>query len=232
MKVGTIMKRMLWVVLLMSCGATFIFSLYPLYRKYNQENSLQIKQDVDKKPAEKPVQTVDSIIPAAPDSIPVLVNKQNKLPEDYEPVDLIDPSIPFIFNEKSEKRKMRAEAAGVIETLFAAAKKQGVELLGVSAYRSHTTQTALFNYYVEKDGYEKAITYSAPPGTSEHETGLAIDVTGGDGRLRQRNVLQERKRPGGWRTMQPITALLSAIRRVRRRLPATNTSHGTFAMWE
>jgi zinc D-Ala-D-Ala carboxypeptidase len=57
-----------------------------------------------------------------------------------------------------------------------------VELLGVSAYRSHEAQTAFFNYYVKKDGYEKAITYSAAPGTSGHETGLAIDVTGGDGK--------------------------------------------------
>lgn len=79
--------------------------------------------DTDKKPAEKPDQTVDSIKTSAPDSSPVLVNKQNNLPEDFEPVDLIDPSIPFIFNEKSEKRKMSVESAGAIETLFTAAKK-------------------------------------------------------------------------------------------------------------
>lgn len=139
--------------------------------------------DEDKKAEEKPDQTVDSIEASAPpDSIPVLVNKQNKLPEDYHPGDLIVPDIPFIFEEMSEKRKMRAEAASAIEKLFAGAERQGVALLGVSAYRSHEAQTSLFNYYVEQDGYEKAITYSAAPGTSEHETGLAIDVTGGDGK--------------------------------------------------
>jgi D-alanyl-D-alanine carboxypeptidase len=118
---------------------------------------------------------------ANPGSIPVLVNKQNKLPENYKPADLVNADIPFIFNEKSEKRKMRSEAASAIERLFSAAKQQGYKLLGVSAYRSHTDQVSLFNSYVKKDGYVKARTYSAIPGTSEHETGLAIDVTGGSG---------------------------------------------------
>jgi D-alanyl-D-alanine carboxypeptidase len=95
---------------------------------------------------------------------------------------LVYTAIPFIFSGKSEKKKMRREAAGAIANLFASAKQQGVKLLGVSAYRSHITQTALFNAYVKKDGYLKARTYSALPGTSEHETGLAIDVTGGNGK--------------------------------------------------
>jgi zinc D-Ala-D-Ala carboxypeptidase len=116
-----------------------------------------------------------------PEVIPVLVNKGNKLPKDYQPSDLIYPDIPFMFEQKAEKRQMRAVAGSAIAKLFAGAKRDGVHLLGVSAYRSHGSQTALFNYYVDRDGYEAASTYSAVPGTSEHETGLAIDVTGGNG---------------------------------------------------
>jgi zinc D-Ala-D-Ala carboxypeptidase len=116
------------------------------------------------------------------ESISVLVNNLHKLPESYSPPDLICADIPFVFQEKTEKRKMRAEAAGAIKDLFIDAKAQGISLLGVSAYRSHATQTALFQSYVSKDGFEEAKTYSALPGTSEHETGLAIDVTGGDGK--------------------------------------------------
>jgi D-alanyl-D-alanine carboxypeptidase len=119
---------------------------------------------------------------AKPESIPVLVNKKNKLPENYVPKDLVYTSIPFTFKEKTEKRKMRSEAATAISKLFTESKNQGVSLLGVSAYRSHATQVALFDSYVKRDGYAKAITYSALPGTSEHETGLAIDVTGGNGK--------------------------------------------------
>lgn len=36
------MKRMLWIVLMMSCGATYISSLFPLYGKYYQLSSLEI----------------------------------------------------------------------------------------------------------------------------------------------------------------------------------------------
>jgi D-alanyl-D-alanine carboxypeptidase len=117
-----------------------------------------------------------------PEAIPVLVNKKNKLPETYTPGDLVYPAIPFTFKEKLPKREMRCEAAKAIEELFAGANMDGISLLGVSAYRSHESQTALFNHYVSIDGYDAAITYSALPGTSEHETGLAIDVTGGNGK--------------------------------------------------
>ncbi|MEH7156534.1 M15 family metallopeptidase [Neobacillus drentensis] len=123
-----------------------------------------------------------SVQASSQEVIPVLVNKSNRLPNNYQPRDLIYPDIPFTFQQKMEKRQMRSEAGAAIERLFAGAKQQGVNLLGVSAYRSHASQTALFNYYVKQDGYEEAITYSAVPGTSEHETGLAIDVTGGDGK--------------------------------------------------
>lgn len=119
---------------------------------------------------------------AHPSSIEVLVNKSNLLPDNYEPADLVYPNVPFIFKEKIEKRMMRKEAAQALEKLFQAAKADGMELAGVSAYRSHTRQVAVFNSYVKKDGLEKAKTYSAIPGTSEHETGLAIDVGTLDGK--------------------------------------------------
>ncbi|PLT28637.1 peptidase M15 [Peribacillus deserti] len=116
-----------------------------------------------------------------PTAITVMVNKENKLPDGYVPGDLVYTTIPFIFQEKLEKKKMRKEASDAVSRLFTGAKADGIELLGVSAYRSYVTQTALFNAYVQKDGYEKARTYSAVPGTSEHQTGLSIDVTGGNG---------------------------------------------------
>ncbi|MFH5186442.1 D-alanyl-D-alanine carboxypeptidase family protein [Paenibacillus sp. TAB 01] len=119
---------------------------------------------------------------ANPESVTVLVNKQYSLPSSYEPKDLVYPNVPFTFKEQIEKRKMRKEAAQALEKLFAGAKKDGIFLAGVSAYRSHATQTSVYNNYVKKDGEEKARTYSAVPGHSEHETGLAIDVSGSDGK--------------------------------------------------
>ncbi|MCQ2011293.1 M15 family metallopeptidase [Sporolactobacillus sp. STSJ-5] len=119
---------------------------------------------------------------ADPESTLVLVNKYFKLPDNYVPSDLVDLDVPFIFSGKSEKKKMRAAAAKPLKEMFAAAKQDGVQLAGVSAYRSHKTQIALFNYYVRRDGEKKAQNFSARPGMSEHETGLAIDVSGINGK--------------------------------------------------
>lgn len=121
-------------------------------------------------------------VAAKPESMTVLVNKQFKLPDTYKPSDLVYPDVNFVFAEKIEKRMMRKEAAGALENMFAAAKKDGTPLAGVSAYRSHSTQTTLFNRYVQKDGEAAAKKYSAVPGHSEHETGLAIDVAGSTGK--------------------------------------------------
>ncbi|MHA7967064.1 M15 family metallopeptidase [Paenibacillus sp. CAU 1782] len=124
----------------------------------------------------------DIPVVAEPASLTVLVNPVNKLPEDYSPDDLVYPDVRFTFSEKLEKRMLRKEAAEALEVMFAAAEQDKIYLAGVSAYRSHETQTKLFERYVKRDGYEKARTYSALPGTSEHETGLAIDVSGSDGK--------------------------------------------------
>lgn len=140
------------------------------------------------------VKTEDGmVVIAKPADMAVLVNKQNKLPEEYNPSDLVYPDVRFIFAEKLDKRMMRQEAAAALEKMFKAAENDGAMLAGVSAYRSHSTQTTLFERYVKKDGLEKARTYSAFPGTSEHETGLAIDVTSSDGKCAADNCFADTK---------------------------------------
>ncbi|TVY05589.1 M15 family metallopeptidase [Paenibacillus cremeus] len=131
------------------------------------------------KPKSKPP-TVQVV--ANPTSIAVLVNKSFSLPNPYVPKDLVEPNVNLIFPEHSEKRSMRQEAAGALEKLFKAATADDLPLAGVSAYRSFETQKYLYNQYVEKDGKEAANKYSAKPGQSEHQTGLAIDVSGDDGK--------------------------------------------------
>ena len=56
------------------------------------------------------------------------------------------------------------------------AKAVGISIPLVSGYRSYETQEKLHNKYVKKDGEEVANTYSAKPGESEHQTGLAFDI--------------------------------------------------------
>ncbi|MFZ5826432.1 MAG: M15 family metallopeptidase [Bacillota bacterium] len=118
---------------------------------------------------------------AKPAAVAALVNKQFRLPEDYRPTDLVEPKVPFIFKEQHEKRLMRAEAARALEAMFTAAEKDGIYLAGVSGFRSYETQKALFAYYVRTQGEEMARKYSAEAGHSEHQTGLAMDVSGSTG---------------------------------------------------
>jgi len=112
-----------------------------------------------------------------PDEILVLVNKERSLPSDYAPRDLVQPDVRFGFAEDSPRRFMRAEAARALERLFARAAEQGVDLVAQSGYRSYETQESIHQYHVRRLGEEEARRVSALPGQSEHQTGLAMDVS-------------------------------------------------------
>ncbi|AGK54382.1 carboxypeptidase YodJ [Bacillus sp. 1NLA3E] len=107
-----------------------------------------------------------------------LVNKQFALPDGYVPNDLTRPNVDFSFGNKDiEKSYMRKKAAVALEKMFKDAKKNGVELQAVSGYRSYDRQVALFNAEVDRVGKDKAIQAVAVPGNSEHQTGLAMDIS-------------------------------------------------------
>jgi D-alanyl-D-alanine carboxypeptidase len=87
----------------------------------------------------------------------LIANKTYALPSDYDPG--VDPT-----------------AKSALSKMIAAAKKDGIKLWICSGYRDYDLQSRLYNNYVKKDGKEKADTYSARPGHSEHQSGLAFDL--------------------------------------------------------
>lgn len=106
----------------------------------------------------------------------ILINKTNPVDSTYAPEDLA--SIQYFATDRSkEGRFMRAEAAAQFETLVEAAAKEGYELVMTTAYRSYGFQNTLYTNYVERYGEEEANTFSAKPGQSEHQSGLAVDVS-------------------------------------------------------
>nr|WP_289037589.1 M15 family metallopeptidase [uncultured Allobacillus sp.] len=111
-----------------------------------------------------------------PDSEQVIVNKDRKLPDGYEPPDLMIPDVAFQAVNQ-ERKHLRKPAALALEKLFKAAEEDGIELVAVSGYRRYETQVYLYNRNVEVKGKEYADQYSAKPGHSEHQTGLAMDVS-------------------------------------------------------
>jgi len=68
------------------------------------------------------------------------------------------------------------EARQALDKMLAEAKQQGFDLVAFSGYRSFDYQTTLYNNYVNRDGQAAADRYSARPGYSEHQTGLAFDI--------------------------------------------------------
>ncbi|MDG5787749.1 D-alanyl-D-alanine carboxypeptidase family protein [Evansella sp. AB-P1] len=112
-----------------------------------------------------------------PEDILVLVNKEYVLPRDYEPADLIIPNVPFSNEEYHERQYLRKEAAHALEKMFQAIEEEGLELYATSGYRSFFTQKQIFPNNVGQHGFERANETSAFPGESEHQTGLAMDVT-------------------------------------------------------
>lgn len=127
------------------------------------------------------------------DAYLVLVNAWNLLDENDVPDDLT-----AVVNTRQDGRntqKLRLYAAKALEALFTELFACGYDDLGptgypmsvTSAYRSYSYQIQLFNSYVEREmnnntsltrAEAEAIveTYSARPGTSEHQTGLCVDM--------------------------------------------------------
>ena len=102
----------------------------------------------------------------------LLVNKYNYLTEDYVPSNLENISTTYA----RSGMQLVKEAKEAFETLSESAKKDGMNVIAMSSYRSYDYQVNLYNNYVAQDGKEAADKYSARPGYSEHQTGLAVDV--------------------------------------------------------
>ncbi|MDO4926970.1 MAG: D-alanyl-D-alanine carboxypeptidase family protein [Turicibacter sp.] len=114
-----------------------------------------------------------------PSSLTTLVNKNFRLPSNYVPADLVLLDVPLYNNSPSNLANyMRSEAAVALKNMFNTAQSEkGYKLVARSGYRSYKTQETLYNNYVSTKGQVWADTYSARPGHSEHQTGLAIDIT-------------------------------------------------------
>jgi len=102
-----------------------------------------------------------------PGSIYVLCNKYNRLPADYVPTEYLNAGGRALF--------LRSEAQAQFDMMRAAAAKSGVNIYIVSGYRSYAVQDQIYSSYKKSDP-NGADRYSARPGHSEHQTGLAADL--------------------------------------------------------
>lgn len=104
-----------------------------------------------------------------PDDITVLINKVNEIPKDYKPKDLVKVI--------DSSQMLRKEAANAYKKFYQAAKKRNIEIYSISGYRTNKTQTLYWNNQCKVHGEEYASQYSAYPLRSEHQLGLALDIS-------------------------------------------------------
>lgn len=88
----------------------------------------------------------------------LIVNKTYSIPSDYYPGGLL-PNCAASFNE-----------------MQLAAADEGLDIYISSGFRSYSSQSSIYSRYCARDGAAAADRYSARPGHSEHQTGLAIDL--------------------------------------------------------
>lgn len=144
------------------------------------EASLNLKTSVKKKinKAETFSEVVDipttSLVPESMlnDEL-ILVNRKNSLPKTFEPV---LATIPEKYAVSSGYRAT-ANTVNAFEKLAdTMVKETGLRIFVTSSYRSYDYQSQLYNGYVAKHGQKEADRFSAKPGHSEHQTGLALDL--------------------------------------------------------
>lgn len=107
----------------------------------------------------------------------LLVNKSSGLPEGFDPGALATPAVALSKRTSSKVHVIREDITADVEALFAAGLEAGNKLVFVSGYRDRATQKYLWESYAARNSPAEADTYSARPGHSEHETGLAFDLS-------------------------------------------------------
>ncbi|MBC7518955.1 MAG: D-alanyl-D-alanine carboxypeptidase family protein [Microbacteriaceae bacterium] len=107
-------------------------------------------------------------------SVWVIANKLRALqPTSFAPSDLVQVPVPH-----QNLPVLRQAAADALVALFSAAKSEGAGGLQLqSAFRSYALQVRVYSDYVARLGVEIADAQSARPGFSEHQTGLAADIS-------------------------------------------------------
>lgn len=108
---------------------------------------------------------------------PMLVNKNHPLsPLSYAPNHLVEAGILLRDNITDEEKYTLRITQQALVSMISAADKQGVKINLQSGYRSYQSQTKLYEVYTKLQGETDADKYSAKPGYSEHQTGLAVDL--------------------------------------------------------
>lgn len=108
--------------------------------------------------------------------IPLLVNRYNGLPDSFVVDNLVE--ISEYAKRKDVKLYLEEKAVQPFIAMCESAKKDGLEIKVLQAYRSTAKQQEIIDNLIDKVGLQKAMKQSAPVGFSQHHLGRAIDIVG------------------------------------------------------
>lgn len=111
------------------------------------------------------------------DSIWAIVSKTHPISIDYIPSSLKIPDIATRTDKSDSERSTRSDIETPLINMFTAAAAAGYNLMIGSGYRSAALQKIYFDSYASTAGEAAANQYIAYPGQSEHQTGLAVDIS-------------------------------------------------------
>lgn len=146
-------------------------------RKYNflKQESGDFNGDYTENTKVALLKEIDKRIVSNPDLLS-LANKYYFLPSNYIPDDLVLPNVKHALNK--DQTYMRKEAASALEEFFEKAKEEDIILYVRTAYRSYKTQKRIFDGRINNGETPIDVNKtSARPGQSEHQLGLAVDIT-------------------------------------------------------
>ena len=186
-------RKHLWAVLLaaavlsgllLGSGVLAVEESSPAELEAAQEVPVQTDETAVQQPApaeepslEKDVVTLEETADLG--AMPLLVNLWNSLPEQYTvKLEKLDNGL-----------QIAAEARPALEKMLSDCEAAGMDVTVCSAYRTESTQNRLYQNkiarlratgYSREEALAEAGRWVAPPGTSEHQTGLAVDIMATD----------------------------------------------------
>lgn len=150
------------------------YNRYLDYQKNHKDISLdqvvtRVELDLDNDPYEVTKEEKD------PNSLTALVNKHRYISNKYVPDDLVNMEDEYANNLYGVK-EIRKETYEQFKKMVDDAKKEDIIFYAESAYRDFDYQDSLYYQYVNEYGQEKADTFAARAGFSEHQLGTTLDL--------------------------------------------------------
>lgn len=144
---------------------------------------------------------LNRVLAADTQDLLTLVDKQHYLAADFVPADIValKPNDFYLLNRNDLSLRTPVEAG--LRKMAAAAKKEGINLVVSSTYRSYDYQKNLYERNVRQLGKAVADRESAPPGASQHQLGVAVDfgsITDEFAQTKQGRWLAENAGTYGW----------------------------------